>query len=343
MMAKAPFSDPKNGLIFRPLFDVVFLCFHVHENPKTRPPWLTACARPAWQVRAFWKSIAFIADKYSHQTMLWINMDETSIPFSQESLPGCVVPEAFEHLHPKQPHMRLQKSRRRGAYTYVALICDNPAVQPLLPHFLISTRTMLPQKMCRAYHALPPTKLQLLRGESSWATASCMVTMLKELKKALGPVLAEMKPVLLLDCAMPHLPKMVMSCAKKLGVQLLYIPSCSTSLIQPLDVYAFAAFKLFLRRKYLEQRLTAVDGHPEPLAWLWQVSQSPREFFASKSWAHAFEGVGCGRDVTLLHSDLREFMGNPMHFPPPVKPSVVEMALVWPQRRRMGYAAGMLF
>ena len=137
--------------------------------------------------------------------------------------------------------------------------------------------------------------------------------------------------------------EIVMSCARKLGVQLLYIPSCSTSLIQPLDVYGFSAFKMFLRRKYLEQRVTALGGHPEPLAWLWQVSQSPREFFASKSWAHAFQGVGRARDVTLLQSDLREFMDNPMLFPPPVKPTLAEMALVWPQRRRMGYAAGMLF
>ena len=343
MIAKVPFSGPKNGFLFGPPTGFRLSVFPCAGKPQNTFTMAFGLQRSASQVSAFWKSIAFIADKYNHQTILWINLDETSIPHCPASPMGCVAREAFGHTRPKGPHMKLQKSRRRGAYTYVALICDNPAVQPLLPHFLISTKTRLPQKMCRAYHALPPTKLQLLRGESSWVTASCMVTMLKELKKALEPVVADMKPVLLLDCAMPHLPKIVMSCARKLGVQLLYIPSCSTSLIQPLDVYGFSAFKMFLRRKYLEQRVTALGGHPEPLAWLWQVSQSPREFFASKSWAHAFQGVGCARDVTLLQSDLREFMDNPMLFPPPVKPTLAEMALVWPQRRRMGYAAGMLF
>lgn len=245
--------------------------------------------------------------------------------------------------HPKGAHMKVQKARRRGAYTYCAVICNNPEVQALLPHFLVTAETRLPKKLHRAFKALPPTKLQLLRQKSSWVTAGSMVAIMTALKTALQPIVPAMKPILLLDCALPHLPKRVMSCARKLGIQLVFVPSCATSLAQPLDVFGFAGFKLYLRRKYVEQRTTALSGQPEDLAWLWQISQASRQYFASKTWAHAFEGVGCSRDVTVLHTALREFMGFPMHFPLPVKPTPAEMALVWPQRRRMGYAAKILF
>ena len=47
----------------------------------------------------------------------------------------------------------------------------------------------------------------------------------------------------------------------------------------------------------MEQRKTTLHGQPEDLAWLWQIGQASREYFASKTWAHVFEGVGCNRDV----------------------------------------------
>ena len=201
----------------------------------------------------------------------------------------------------------------------------------------------MPKLVARAFKALPPSRLQLLRGKSSWVTAETFVTILTELQKALQPWLPAVKPILLLDCACPHLPKKVLSFAQKKGLQLLFVPSCGTSLLQPLDIFAFAAFKIYLRRKYQEHRRTALDGHPDLLAWVWQLGQAGQDFFGKRKWAHAFAGVGCGGDVSQLHSSLKKFMGNPVSFPLPAKPTDAELALIWPKRRKMSYAAAYLF
>ncbi|CAL1168248.1 unnamed protein product, partial [Cladocopium goreaui] len=96
-----------------------------------------------------------------------------------------------------------------------------------------------------------------------------------------------------------------------------------------LAVYALSNWDLSLALR-AAQRLSR--GEPQQLEFLWQLGQAPREFFASRQWAHAFESVGCGRDVTKLHSALRNFMQNPVSLPLPAKPTPAEMALIWPKR-----------
>ncbi|CAJ1383957.1 unnamed protein product [Effrenium voratum] len=147
--------------------------------------------------------------------------------------------------------MKVRKERRRVACTYCAVICSHPEIQAALP-----------TSVARGYQALPPTRLRLLRGKSSWVTSNTMITILAAVREALQPWLPLVKPILLLDTAAPHLPKRVLSFSKKKGLQLLFVPAWGTSLTQPLDVYGFAAFNLYLRRKYMEQRQTALDGQP---------------------------------------------------------------------------------
>ena len=54
----------------------------------------------------------------------------------------------------------------------------------------------------------------------------------KELKKALVPFLPSYRPILMLDCASAHLPKEVMRAARRQGLQLLFVPSSATGLVQ---------------------------------------------------------------------------------------------------------------
>ena len=292
---------------------------------------------------SFWRSASYLANKFSHQDIVWINVDETCVTCSPACPTGCVVGAHCWKTHPANAHMRVKKDTSRKTFTYVAMIASRPCIQAALPHFLVCSESRMPKLVARAFKALPPSRLQLLRGKSSWLTAETFVTILTELQKALQPWLPAVKPILLLDCACPHLPKKVLSFAQKKGLQLLFVPSCGTSLLQPLDIFAFAAFKIYLRRKYQEHRRTALDGHPDLLAWVWQLGQAGQDFFGKRKWAHAFAGVGCGGDVSQLHSSLKNFMGNPVSFPLPAKPTDAELALIWPKRRKMSYAAAYLF
>ena len=317
-------------IVLEPFFKVLFATFLRPES--------SFC-----QVKAFWRSIAYVTEKFGHQELVWINFDETSVPCCPPCPKGCVVNDWKSYPVPGGPQMPVPKSRRRIAYTYGALLCSHPGIQAVLPHFLVCSEKRLPQTVAKGFAALPPTRLRLLRRKSSWVTTDCMIRILADVREALQPWLPMVKPILVLDTASPHLPKRLMSFAKRKGFQLLFVPASSTGLLQPLDTSAFSAFKHWIKRKNQQLRRTAQGGEPQQLEFLWQLGQAPREFFASRQWAHAFESVGCGRDVTKLHSALRNFMQNPVSLPLPAKPTPAEMALIWPKRRKMSYADACLF
>ncbi|CAL1163990.1 unnamed protein product [Cladocopium goreaui] len=161
--------------------------------------------------------------------IVWINVDETCVACSPACPTGCVVGAHCWKTHPANAHMRVKKDTSRKTFTYVAMIASRPCIQAALPHFLVCSESRMPKLVARAFKALPPSRLQLLRGKSSWVTAETFVTILTELQKALQPWLPAVKPILLLDCACPHLPKKVLSFAQKKGLQLLFVPSCGTS------------------------------------------------------------------------------------------------------------------
>ena len=161
--------------------------------------------------------LSYVVSKDLSKPVLWLNFDETAVARSPEALRGCVVSRKEWKGQVKGPHRKVRKDRQRGKYTYCATICDNSAVQAVLPQFLIGKSTHLPKKLVKAFHALPSTQLQLLREKSSWVTSETMLQMLKELKQALLPFLGTMRPILLLDCANAHLAKPVIQGAKKNG------------------------------------------------------------------------------------------------------------------------------
>ena len=289
--------------------------------------------------------LAFLAAQDDTRPIVWMSFDETSVACAPSTQSGCVV--STQHWRSRRsyvsgPHRKIKKERRRGSYTYCATICSNTTVQTVLPHFLIAKRTAISNKMMRAFHALPTTRLQLLRQKTAWVTAETMIAILKELKKALASF-KEYRFILMLDCASPHLPKKVLQAARRQGVQLLFVPSSATALVQVADVSAFGPFKAYLRKKYQELCSSSVDGQPEALAWLFELGQAPRKFFASRSWQKGFASIGASQNCSDLHSTLFRFMQNPQEFPGPVKPSRSQVLKIWPSRRKMDYAYASIF
>ena len=214
----------------------------------------------------------------------------------------------------------------------------------MLPHYLIGSKTRLTRKLLRAQQALPQTRLKIVAQKSAWTSAANMVQLLRDIREVLK-LYPSKQGILLLDCAPSHLPKQVMQEAKKQKVQLAYIPAQCTDLLQPLDIAGFAGFKSFLRARHEELKASSQHGLVNPLAWIYELMQCPREYFARKAWRGSFASVGCTNppDPQALHKELREFMGFPVSFPEGVKPTVEEVRCMWPERRCMAYAYKALF
>ena len=267
-------------------------------------------------------------------------MDETSIPYTMTHLPGCVAVEGT-----RLPRMAVRKQDMCGALTYVSVVCDMQHIQGKLPHYLFGSETKLTKKLLKGQHALPQTCLRVIRQKSAWTSSKNISMIVKDLAGVLKSW-PDLQAILLLDVASPHLAKEVMEAARLNQVQLLYIPAGLTDKLQPLDLTAFHSFKTHLKRRYQALRAGSFEaGLVDPLAWLFELMECPRKFFAAKRWKRTFESVGASMppDAKHLHRQLHEFMGCPTTMPEGSKPSVEELQSIFPARRRMPHAHALLW
>lgn len=101
-------------------------------------------------MRTFWQLLSYYVNtKFVDKTPLFLNLDETSIPYTMLQLPGCVALPRHASLR-----MPVRKQDVRGALTYVSIICDAPHIQGKLPHYLFGTETKLTQKLLRGQRRL---------------------------------------------------------------------------------------------------------------------------------------------------------------------------------------------
>ena len=91
--------------------------------------------------------------------ILRINLDETSMPLNYDSQKG-VVTTAFQ----KDVVLVDKQSAKRGSLTHVVMICDDTAIQPLLPQMIIGGERLLRVQDLRALENEVPKNVLLVTG-----------------------------------------------------------------------------------------------------------------------------------------------------------------------------------
>lgn len=234
------------------------------------------------------------------------------------------------------PFVKAAKRELRGAVTYVALVCNQSGVQPLLPHFVIGNHSRFTFKLLRDAQQHQPRNIFLLRETSSWNTKLVMVKILKYLVKCLASVLNLYQPVLFLDVAPCHIHKLVLDAAARVGVWIIFIPARITYLAQPLDTHGFSSFKLWLRKQIQQIRAEDGDGKVVPLEWLKVLMQAPRAFFSRRQWHKSFADNGLGTGGSEVREKLNRFANLAEIIPE--FPSSADISYIFPKRRKLDYA-----
>lgn len=264
------------------------------------------------QAFAVWQLYNFVTSSMSNgRRCLRINIDETSIPIHQANARGniCVNKRLAASL--SQP---VSKAKRRKCMTYVAVVCDDATLQPLMPQFLVGNAHTLLQKDMPSILEHMPANVILLRKKSAWVDKSLMVDILKELRRVLQPHMDMIQAILLWDAAAPHMARSVIRAAFKFGFFPMTIPPSSTGFLQPLDTHVFLKFKLRLQRESHAACISRGSGDVNIGAFLQCLVAAIQNVVLCGSWAVAFEenGFGClqtrvserVRDTIAAHSRL---------------------------------------
>lgn len=297
-----------------------------------------------WQVSTYWQWLRFCAAQVpAAKNLLFLNLDETSVQYTPESLQGLVVTKRHWGRRWQGPYAYVGHADRRGSVTYVAIVCDRTGIQPSIPHFILGNEHKFTRGLLGAAGAHCPSNVYLWRQVSAWNNKYVMVRILKHLHNSMRPWLATFQPVLLLDVAPCHLDPMVMKQAARLGIWLVYIPAKVTSLLQPLDTHGFAAFKTWLRRGFQELRSASPDGQVAGVEWVKLLRRASAEFFAARSWAKSFKQTGACEGENLTKC-LQMHVGSLKRPAGPAEPLLAEdLEVVWPKRRRMAHAHRTIF
>ena len=201
-----------------------------------------------------------------------------------------------------EPLQKASLATKRTCFTHVGLICDEPALQPLLPQVLIGNEQTFLEGDMAALRAACPANVHLVRQKSAWNNAETCKAIIRLLAEALRPHLASkgLQPVLLLDAAPCHLHPSIFQCCAANGIWPIVVPAGLTWLLQPLGAHAFLQYKLRLRARYRSRRAATADGKLTVAQFLPAVCDAIHQVLEGRTWATAFEKNGFGQSQAAL-------------------------------------------
>ena len=203
-------------------------------------------------------------------------------------------------------------AQRRSCCSLLGLISDDPVTQALLPLvLLVNDKTVTAAETLALEASLPcTTNCWLLRRKSAWVDADVMVWFFGIIRQCLCELEPIAQFVLLMDCSPVHATQRVVRAAALNKIHLVFIAAHMTSVLQPLDVYAFSILKKRLGDAYEDLGHASADGGVSTLSVLCEFCKISEDLLFNKSWLHAFRGCGFGDQQKSLGKRARRHLGH---------------------------------
>ena len=223
------------------------------------------------------------------------------------------------------------RKQQRGCLTHVAIVCDRPEMQPLLPQVVIGNHAVLPLYIQKEIEPHLHKHVFLVRRKSAWVDATYMITIMELLGKVLKPFLNKFQPILLMDALPAHIAPTVFCAAAKSGIWVVIVPAKLTWLLQPADTHLFYKYKMYLRKRYLESMARCEEGALQLRAVLKAINDAVRYVCQAHEWGKAFDGNGFGQRQRHVRRAIVE--AGELNFPlciPLGIPSLMQFRSIWP-------------
>ena len=270
-------------------------------------------------------------------TPLRLNFDETSCRLFYEAAPGILGSEPLAAAA-KKGYITQQVTRhqKRGALSYLALLCDDTAIQPTLPQVIIGNEHCLPDRVRKELVDSQSLmkNVTLLRQKSAWVTDAVLSQVVAIWGNALRASRLTHQPILLLDACSTHMGPRFLAACVRWNIWLVFVPAKTTWLLQPADTHCFATFKKYLRDYFEEALLANPDGVVDIKSVILQLDKTIRKVLHSKRWAPAFDANGWSKAQQLLRPKIRtllELQEDPAAGS--ALPTLQQFQKIFPQRR----------
>ena len=231
----------------------------------------------------------------SEKTILRLNLDETAVKTWMMPGKGLVLKPRQGARRGKRRFALASRKQQRGCLTHVAIVCDRPEMQPLLPQVVIGNHAVLPLYIQKEIEPHLHKHVFLVRRKSAWVDATYMITIMELLGKVLKPFLNKFQPILLMDALPAHIAPTVFCAAAKSGIWVVIVPAKLTWLLQPADTHLFYKYKMYLRKRYLKSMARCEEGALQLRAVLKAINDAVRYVCQAHEWGKAFDGNGFGQ------------------------------------------------
>ena len=268
-----------------------------------------------------------------------ISLDETSIALWQPRHRGNVSVRKNSLSRTRSKIIcNVTLKAQRSSITHVAMCCDRPEIQPLLPQFLLANRSVLRKRDIPLVIPCLPRNVFLIRGKSSWSSKESMETVLRKLADILRDVRDIYQPIIFFDTAPSHLHASLFDI---LGRELIFVglvPANLTWLLQVLDAAVFAHFKRFFKSRFHAKRADVPAGQLSIVDVIEVVVLSIRKVLCGRCWRDAFVSLGFHASYDNISSFvLTNLQWQQIPHIVTCKPTEMEMQCVWPANRRPHY------
>ena len=214
----------------------------------------------------------------------------------------------------ERPTITVAKKTLRSHITHVGVICDDTALQPLLPQIMIFDRMQLsPTRAQLLQNCLAPN-IRILVRRCAWAAAhvhGAIISLLGQVMESFPTKRA----ILIQDACSLHLDSDTWSRAWAAGIWPCMVPPGCTWLLQPLDTHCFARYKQELDTRAADAfRELGREPKAEDIATV--VGAVIRKILQGTAWKKAFEETGWAKEQRHISRFVRDHIKlNPTRTP----------------------------
>ena len=241
---------------------------------------------------------------YGLEEAIWINMDETPIPYHTTGRKGMRKhATSKQELDTMRDKVALTKIRTKC--TLIASICSDTTVQQHLPQVFLPNEKGIVKKWKAAAETLCDYHcIRMLRGTSGWIRNDSFKKYVRILNQCLKEHAPGKKIVLMMDAHSTHMSVQSLKLIRKLNWRVIFVPSKATFLLQPLDAYIFSTLKHRLHVNLAETRMNTSDGVISFASWAATTFSTVNSLFQNMSPKTYFEKCGCSIPTSVLSQSI---------------------------------------